>query len=118
MGGLKTKIDISPFPFKNSDIIIVLKLHEQSIISAVALTEGYLMTVLKMVLTWHPDRLGRSVTDVKFEKRIDLEMILELLKSRDIDLLLSNIIDKRLFSVFYDSPDNLGMLMHVTPHHA
>jgi hypothetical protein len=70
-------------------------IFSQALVPAVAVTEGYLAHMLKLVLRAFPKKLGVS------EKKVDLAVILE---AEDLDDLLDAIISKQINSAFYGSP--------------
>lgn len=85
------------------DNTISRDLFKQSLISAVAITEDFLFTNLKRILIWYPQKLSASVTGLPTEKKIELDIILE---ADDLDALLSNIIEKQIIKISYESPQN------------
>ena len=68
---------------------------KQSIISAVATTEDYLITILTIILRLYPDKLTSG------DKKVDLSLVLD---SENIDELLDRLVEKRIHSAFYESP--------------
>jgi len=86
---------------KRSKILSLLEqavsrdLFSQALIPAVAVTEGYLAHMLRLVLRAFPKKIGVS------EKKVDLAVILE---AEDLDNLLDAIILKQINSAFYASP--------------
>ena len=70
-------------------------LNEQSLVTGITITENYLFDTLLQIINWYPQKL--LVGDMKF----DVSMVIE---SYDLDELISRIVEKRIYSVFYDSP--------------
>ena len=70
-------------------------LYKQSLIAAVAITEGYLTKILRQVLRWYPQKL------TLIDKKIDLEVILAC---SSLNEMMDRIIDRHLNSIFYSSP--------------
>ncbi len=70
-------------------------LYSQSIITAVAVTEAYLVTSLTTILNKFPEKLSAG------QKKIDFSIVLE---SDDLDEVISRVVKKQVDSVFYDSP--------------
>lgn len=77
------------------------ELHKQSLVSAVAVTENYLLSSLRLIFTMYPQKLTLNIEGIPAEKKIDLDIILE---AKDLDLLLANIIENKLIKIFYESP--------------
>lgn len=70
-------------------------LYSQSLITAVAITEDYLVKSLTTILTWFPEKLSAG------QRKIDFSLVLG---SDDIDELILRVIQKQVDSVFYASP--------------
>lgn len=70
-------------------------LFKQSIIAAVAITEDYLITTLKVILSWYPDKLASG------DKKVDILLILD---SDDLDELLDRLVEKKIHSALYEPP--------------
>ncbi|TEU19594.1 MAG: hypothetical protein E3J21_03310 [Anaerolineales bacterium] len=83
------------------DNAIARDLYRQSLITAVATTEDYLTQILTIILRWFPHKLKLAVTGSQTERKIDLDLVLEAQKMDD---LFARIIERRLISVFYGSP--------------
>lgn len=83
------------------DNAIARDLYRQSLITAVATTEDYLTQILAIILKWFPHKLKLTAAGPETERRIDLDLILEV---QDMDALIARIIERRLVSVFYASP--------------
>lgn len=75
-------------------------LYAQSLIAAIAITEGYFFQIASMTLRWHPEKLKAGGTGA--EDSISLD---DLLASTGIEDLLSKLANKRLMSIFYQSPE-------------
>lgn len=73
-------------------------LYAQALVSAVAVTEGYLMNILSLILKAFPEKLG--VAD-KADKKVDLSIIL---RSKDLEDVLEEVIFNQIHSAFYTSP--------------
>jgi len=70
-------------------------LYSQSIITAVAVTEAYLVKSLTTILTWFPDKLSAE------QKKIDFSLVLE---SDDLNEVILRVVQRQVYSVFYTSP--------------
>lgn len=70
-------------------------LYSQSLITAVAVTESYLVTSLRTILTWFPEKLSAG------QKKIDFSLVLE---SDDLDEVILRVVQRQVDSVFYASP--------------
>ena len=86
-------------------------LHKQSLISAVAITENYLLTVQRIILSWYPEKLKLNIEGIPAEKKIDLDLILE---AKDLDALLTALIERKLVSIFYESPQRYFQYIEAT----
>lgn len=113
-GGLKLKFEVPVVsgerivvPRRRTKIMQLLDnaiardLYKQSLITAVATTEDYLTRTLAIILRWFPHKLKLTVAASQTEPRINLDLILEV---QDMDDLFARIIERRLVSVFYASP--------------
>jgi len=81
---------------------IARDIYSQSLTVAVATTEDYLARVLTIVLRWFPHKLQLPRGGSRDERVIGLDLILEAENMGD---LLARIIETRLVSVFYGSPE-------------
>jgi len=77
------------------DEAIERDLYSQSIITAVAVTEAYLVRSLTTILIWFPDKLSPE------QKKIDLSLVLE---SDDINEVILRVVQRQVYFVFYASP--------------
>lgn len=90
---------------------ITRDVFRQSLISAVATTEDYLLQSLTIVLRWYPRKLTVTGSGVHGDRKVSLEQVLE---ARDMNELISRLIEGRLVSVFYASPQEyFGYIEHV-----
>lgn len=76
--------------------------YEQSLVTAVAVTEDYLHGVLKCILRLFPEKLKLSVDGRQAERNIELDVVLG---SSTVDDILDVVIRRQLLSVFYGSPE-------------
>jgi hypothetical protein len=83
------------------DDAITRDLYRQSLISAVATTEDYLVQALTIILRWFPHKLKITASGVQGDRKVSLD---EILEAPDLNELISGIIERRLTSVFYASP--------------
>jgi len=76
-------------------------IHEQAIIAAVALTEDYLQTTLRIVLRWFPQKLKQNIVGDQVGRNVSLDMVLAAKSKKQ---LVSRLIDKQLQGIFYGAP--------------
>jgi hypothetical protein len=76
--------------------------YQQSLVTAVAVAEDYLQSVLKQVLRWFPEKLKLNVEGRNTDKTIELDLVL---RSSTVEDILDSAISKQLLSIFYGSPD-------------
>ncbi len=108
--GPRTKLRFSIPTVRNEQVVVarnrskILSLLEQaaardlfaqSLVPTVAVTEGYLADMLRVVLRAFPNKL--AVTD----KKVDLAVVLD---AEDLDDLLEGVISNQIHSAFYTSP--------------
>ena len=83
------------------DKTIKSDLHKQSLISAVAVTENYMLTVIRIIFSWYPEKLKLNIEALPAEKKVDLDLVLE---ASNLDALLTTLIERKLLSIFYELP--------------
>ena len=83
------------------DSAIARDIYSQSLTVAVATSEDYLAQVLTIILRWFPHKLKLTPNGSRDERVIRLDLVLEAENMGD---LLARIIERRLVSIFYGSP--------------
>ena len=70
-------------------------LYAQALVSAVAVTEGYLIDMLSLILRAFPMKIGDP------DKKVDLNIVLQ---AKCLDGVLEEVISRKIRSVFYATP--------------
>jgi hypothetical protein len=76
-------------------------IHEQALITAVALTEDYLQKSLRLILAGFPKKLKIGIGGNATDKTVSIDLILNVTSRQQI---LRKLIEKQLLSWFYSSP--------------
>jgi len=96
------------------DVISMLRharnrgLYEQALLTAVALTEEFLVTYVRIILRSYPQKLTANVAGASSDKNIDLESVLAASTLADLH---DHLIERHLANLFYKAPRDY--LLHI-----
>ena len=77
-------------------------IYEQSLVTAVGVTEDYLQRTLRLVLRWYPGKLRLNIDGSQTNKNVPMELILG---AGSLSEVVDALIQRQLISTFYGSPE-------------